>query len=201
MYIHACTFRILAPSFLFKFWRHYSFSFVWRLVIGRQPIDLMIISTLCRRATNFSGCPKRILPTHYCFRSFASRKEKREEKMSANNTSILHEMSGELYSSVKIGLVIERHGAKLLVEDNATRQVRECGQRNTLQREHIVCGDQVSYQLVKASTARGARYQQEGLVVGRGVRRNLLYRPDPLHRAAKKIKVCVIFIVGDTCLL
>jgi hypothetical protein len=109
--------------------------------------------------------------------------------MSANNTSVLHEMTGELYSAVKTGLVIERHGDKLLVEDSATRQLRECSQRNSLQREHVVCGDRVSFQLLKASAAPGARFQEEGLVVGRSARLNLLYRPDPLHRAAKKIKV------------
>lgn len=109
--------------------------------------------------------------------------------MTANCSPVLHEMTGLLYSPVKNGLVIERHGDKLLVEDSATRQLLECGQRNILQKENVACGDQVFYQRVKASTAPGEQYQAEGLVVGRDRRLNLLYRPDPLHRAAKKIKV------------
>lgn len=109
--------------------------------------------------------------------------------MSANSSTVLHEMTGDLYSAVKDGLVIERHGDRLLIEDIRTLQQRECRQRNSLQKEHVACGDRVFYQLIKASTAHGAQYQAGGVVVGRGPRRNLLYRPDPLHRASKKIKV------------
>lgn len=109
--------------------------------------------------------------------------------MSANKSSVLHAMTGGLYSAVRTGLVVERHGDKLLVEDSFTQQLRECEQRSALQKEHLVCGDRVSFQLVKASTARGAKYQAVGLVVGRGARHNLLLRPDPMHKAAKKMKV------------
>ena len=109
--------------------------------------------------------------------------------MTDNDTPVLHEMTGALYSPVKTGLVLERRGDKLLVEDGNTRQLRECSQRNNLQREHVVCGDRVRYQLLRASSAAGEQYQPEGLVVGRDRRLNLLHRPDPLHRAAQKMKV------------
>lgn len=113
----------------------------------------------------------------------------RKEKMSDSGDSVLHAMTGDLYGKVRSGLVVERQGDKLLVEDSFTRQVRECAQRSVLQKEHIVCGDRVNFQLVKASAAPDAQYQPQGLVVGRSARHNLLYRADPLHRAAEKIKV------------
>jgi hypothetical protein len=123
--------------------------------------------------------------------------------MSSNNAEVLHVMTDDLYSDVKTGLVVERHGDKLLVENSATLLLLDCGQRPALQREQLVCGDEVLFQLVKATATPGAAYQREGLVVGRRPRHNLLYRSDPLHRAAKKIKVtwldvmrrCVIFSV------
>ena len=108
--------------------------------------------------------------------------------MSCNDTVVLHKMEGKLYSSVKEGLVLERHGDKLLVEDSVTRQLRECSQRNTLQKEHIACGDEVFYQLVKASDVED--YQPNGLVVGRETRSNLIYRSiDPHNKSTSKIKV------------
>ena len=127
-----------------------------------------------------------------------SRKAKKQEVMSANATRVLHALRGDLYSRVRSAVVVQRRGDKLLVEDSATRRLRECEQRNSLQKEHVVCGDRVFYQLARASSASSARVAQgqqgqgeevRGVVVGRHARRNLLLRPDPLHWAAKKMKV------------
>jgi putative ribosome biogenesis GTPase RsgA len=129
-----------------------------------------------------------------------SRKAKKQEVMSANATRVLHALRGDLYSRVRSAVVVQRRGDKLLVEDSATRRVLECEQRNSLQKEHVVCGDRVFYQLARASSASSARGVQgegeevrgeevRGVVVGRHARRNLLLRPDPLHWAAKKMKV------------
>lgn len=75
------------------------------------------------------------------------------------------------------------------MEDFATRHIRECEQRNVLQKENIVCGDHVSYQLVKPSSNPKVKYQESGLVVGRDVRRNALCRSDRLKRSANEMKV------------
>ena len=86
---------------------------------------------------------------------------------------------GAGFSVPKIGLVIERVGDRLSVQDRASGSIIECRQRKGLDGHTIVAGDMVHFQTV-------ANAECENIVVGLQDRKNLIFRSDP--RQPRKVK-------------